>query len=151
MEAHFEQYAHEGNIFLKKTAEELGRGDDRQHAFRVIKAVFQALRDRITVEESMHFISELPMVLKAIYVNGWNITKERNDSSTVDDFLQEIMDQSQTPGRDFGNNAQEEVAAVFRVVKDYISPGEYAHVKTQLTPEIAKLLDMPNDSKTHDD
>lgn len=141
MENHFEQYAHEGNVFLKKVAERLNNSDDRQHAFRVVQAVFQALRDRISVEESMHLISELPMVLKAVYVNGWNINKERQDSSTLDEFLQEILDKSQTPGRDFGSDAREEVAAVFSVIKSYISPGEYAHVKGQLTPEIAELLE----------
>ncbi|MBK1441578.1 DUF2267 domain-containing protein [Parapedobacter sp. ISTM3] len=141
MENHFEQYAHEGNLFLKKVAEQLGTPDDRQHAFRVVQAVFQALRDRITVEESMHLISELPMVLKAIYVNGWNISKERRDSPTMDDFLQEITANSPTPGRDFGSNPKDGAAAVFRVIKDYVSPGEYEHVKGQLTPEIAELLE----------
>lgn len=141
MENHFEQYAQEGNVFLKKVAEQLNRPEDRQHAFRVVQAVFQALRDRITVEESMHLISELPMVLKAVYVNGWNINKERQESSTLAEFLQEILANSSAPGRDFGSDPKDEAAAVFRVIKAYISPGEYAHVKGQLTPEIADLLE----------
>lgn len=142
MEHHFEQYVEEGNVFLKKVAEQLDTPDDRQHAFRVVQAVFQALRDRITVEESMHLISELPMILKAVYVNGWKIPKERRDSSTIEEFLQEVLERSQTPGRDFGSDPRKEVVAVFRVIREYVSPGEYAHVKGQLTPEIAELLEV---------
>jgi Uncharacterized conserved protein len=142
MEHHFEQYVEEGNVFLKKVAEQLDTPDDRQHAFRVVQAVFQALRDRITVEESMHLISELPMILKAVYVNGWKISKERRDSSTIEEFLQEVLERSQTPGRDFGSDPRKEVVAVFRVIREYVSPGEYAHVKGQLTPEIAELLEV---------
>ncbi|SFB85110.1 Uncharacterized conserved protein, DUF2267 family [Parapedobacter composti] len=141
MEHHFEKYAEEGNLFLKKVAAELGAPDDRQRAFRLIQAVFQALRDRITVEESMHLIAELPMILKAVYVNGWNISEERRGSSTVDEFLNEILEKSRAPERDFGDNPEEGVAAVFRVIRKYVSPGEYAHVKGQLTPEIATLLE----------
>src|SRR5690606_18960502 len=142
MEHHFEQYVEEGNVFLKKVAEQLDTPYDRQHAFRVVQAVFQALRDRITVEESMHLISELPMILKAVYVNGWKISKERRDSSTIEEFLQEVLERSQTPGRDFGSDPRKEVVAVFRVIREYVSPGEYAHVKGQLTPEIAELLEV---------
>lgn len=141
MESHFENYAKEGNEFINKVAEQLGAPGDKARAFRVTQAVLHALRDRIIIEESMHLISELPMVLKAMYVNGWNISKERNSSSTLDDFLSDIWNETKTADADFGSNPEEEVRAVFRVIKSCISAGEIEHVKGQLTPEIAQLLE----------
>ncbi|HEY1009872.1 MAG TPA: DUF2267 domain-containing protein [Daejeonella sp.] len=141
MEAHFENYAQEGNVFLKNVAAELGSPDDMGHAFRVTQAVFHALRDRITIEESMHLISELPMALKGMYVNEWNISKKRSDSETADEFLNEILNETRTADIDFGSSAREEARAVFRVIRSCVSPGEMEHVKGQLTPEIAELME----------
>ena len=93
------------------------------------------------IEESMQLISELPMVLKAMYVNGWNIAKERNDSSTLDEFLNDISNETRTAEADFGSSPKEEVKAVFRVIKNSISAGELEHVRGQLTPEIAELIE----------
>ena len=141
MESYFENYAKEGNEFLKRVANELGVPGDKERAFRVTQAVFHALRDRIMIEESMQLISELPMVLKAMYVNGWNIAKERNDSSTLDEFLNDISNETRTAEADFGSSPKEEVKAVFRVIKNSISAGELEHVRGQLTPEIAELIE----------
>ncbi|WP_423147817.1 DUF2267 domain-containing protein [Rubrolithibacter danxiaensis] len=123
-------------------ATELGASDDMEHAFRVTQAVFHGLRDRITIEESMHLISELPMALKAMYVNEWNISKKRNDSSTLHEFLKEISNETRTAEIDFGSNPKEEAPAVFRVIRNCVSQGEMEHVKGQLTPEIAELMEM---------
>ena len=141
MESHFENYAKEGNEFINEVADQLGTPGDTGHAFRVTQAVFNALRDRIMVEESMHLISELPMVLKAMYVNGWNISKERKHSSTRDDFLSDIWNETQTADADFGSNPEEGVRAVFRAIKSCISAGEMEHVRGQLTTEIDQLIE----------
>lgn len=139
--ANFEMYAQEGNEFLKQVAIELGSEDDREHAFRVTQAVFHALRDRITIEESMNLISELPMMLKALYVHEWDISQERKRYSSRHEFLKEVSAETQTGGIDFGSNPKEESQAVFRAVRTYISEGEMANVKGQLPKDIADLME----------
>ena len=141
MATHFEMHAQEGNEFLKKVARELGSEDDHEHAFRVTQAVFHALRDRITIEESMHLISELPMALKAIYVHDWNIAQDRKRSGTRHEFLKEVSDETRSAEIDFGSNPKEEVQAVFRAIRNCVSEGEIANVKGQLPREIAELIE----------
>ena len=142
MEHHFEKYMQEGNLFLKKVAMELGTPDDRDHAFRVLQAVFYTIRDRITPEESLHLISELPMAIKGLYVHNWKIHDKPKKYETKAEFLDEVCNSILTDEVDFVSNAEEEVNAIFRVLKSCISEGEIKHVKGQLTPEIARLLDV---------
>jgi uncharacterized protein (DUF2267 family) len=141
MEHHFEGYVQEGNRFLKKLAEELGSPGDQGHAFRVLQAVFHAIRDRITPQESLHLISELPMAIKALYVNSWKIHDKPKKYETKAEFLDVVCNSILTAEIDFGSSAEKEVRAVFRVLKSYVSEGEMNHVKGQLTAEIAELLE----------
>ena len=141
MEHHFENYAKEGNAFLKRVADELGAPDDTEHAFRVLQAVFRTIRDRITPQESLHLISELPMVIKAIYVHDWKIHDRPKKYETKAEFLNEVYNAINTSEVDFGSRVEEEVQRVFRALKSFVSEGELQHVKGQLTPEIAEMLD----------
>jgi uncharacterized protein (DUF2267 family) len=140
MASHFENYAHEGNKFINRIADEMGYPKDHELAFRITRAVFRALRDRITVEESMHLISELPMALKAVYVEGWDITRRRTTYTTKQDMLVDIIGQLQTGLLDFAFEPEEKVKAVFHVLRDSISEGEIQHIISQLNPEMAELL-----------
>lgn len=141
MAAHFENYAQEGNAFLKELAIALGTPDDHEHAFRVMQAVFHTLRDRITMQESLHLISELPMALKAVYVNNWSFRDKPEKYETKAEFFERIRDVNLTDEIDFGGNPENEVKAVFNVLAQKISSGEMGHVKGQLPAEIAELVE----------
>ena len=137
------KYVEELNLFLKNVAQELGNPGDTDHAGRVTVAVLHTLREKISVEESMHFISQLPMILKGIYVDGWGISRERNNADTLDEFLDDIRQYNPGfAGRDFGNNqqARENVKAVLRVMQNYVSEGEMNHIREQLPKPIAEAL-----------
>lgn len=143
MASNFEKYAQEGNLFIKKVADELGIPHDIDHAFRVTQAVLHTLRDRITIEESQHLISQLPMAIKAVYVHDWKLGKKREKYETRQEFLNSIYEHGgRTVGRDFDDEPQAKIQAVFRVIKNYVSEDEIAHVKNQLPQEIAELLEV---------
>jgi uncharacterized protein (DUF2267 family) len=138
------KYVEEVNLFLKQVAQELGNPGDIDHAGRVTTSVLHTLRERISVEESIHLISQLPMILKGIYVDGWDISRELSQSDTLDEFLDDIREHNmRTAGRDFGNDQQtrDNVRAVLRVMKNYVSEGELNHIKEQLPKSIAELFD----------
>ena len=142
--ANIGKYVEEANRFFKEVALELQQPDDIALASRVTTAVLHTLRERLTVEESMHLISNLPMILKGIYVDGWKITKDAYGADTLDEFLNEVREHSaQTPGRDFGNNqmARETVKAVIRVLRQYVDDGEIRHIRQQLPEGVAVLFD----------
>jgi uncharacterized protein (DUF2267 family) len=73
MALEFEKYAMKGNEFINLLAHRLG-DTDRDRAARILRSVFRALRNHLTVEESMELLSHLPMILKGVYVDGWKIS-----------------------------------------------------------------------------
>jgi len=46
--------------WLPELADELGRPGDRRHAFRVLRAVLHALRDRLTVDAAASTVRRTP-------------------------------------------------------------------------------------------
>lgn len=126
---------------MNDLADRLGNPEDTATAGRVATAVFGGIRDRIPVAESFHFISQLPLILKGVYVDGWNISRERSESRTMADFIDDIRGQSpRTQSRDFGNDqeAQDRIRQVFRSLQEYISPGQMEHLKNSLPRSIAE-------------
>ena len=140
----FQQYAEEGNRFLNNLAASLGNPDDTAHASRVMQAIFGAIRDRITPEQSMHLISQLPMALKAVYVDGWKMTKERSSVKTETEFFDEVRANSRrAAARDFGNDQQirEIIRMFFSVLRNYVDEGELRHISQQLPEGVAVLFE----------
>jgi uncharacterized protein (DUF2267 family) len=74
MALEFERYAQKGNEFINLLAQRLGDDTDRDRAARILRSVFRALRNHLTIEESMELLSHLPMALKGVYVDGWKIS-----------------------------------------------------------------------------
>lgn len=144
MSDNIDKFAKKGREFLNSVALELGRPNDQNYALRVISAVFKAIRDRITTEESFHLISQLPLYVKALYVDGWKPSKNIYSVNTLEKFLEEVRNNSpRTADRDFATleETKEAVEAVFTVIKQYATPGEIDHIKAQLPEEIAELLE----------
>ncbi|HYC39241.1 MAG TPA: DUF2267 domain-containing protein [Chitinophagaceae bacterium] len=137
------KYLEEANVFFRDVAIELGNPQDTDHAFRVSVALFHTLRDRITTQESMHVISQLPMILKGLYVDGWKIHDEVDRTDTLHEFLDAVRSHSlRNAGRDFGNDQQavDNLSAVIRVLRRYVSEGEMRHIRQQLPQPIAELF-----------
>lgn len=137
----FEEYAPEANKFLKEVAEELGQPEDTDHAYRVMKSVFHTMRDILTPEESLRLIAQLPLAIKGLYVDGWQLqVKDRIRSMPA--FLQALREKSdRSAGRDFGNDetAKHHTKCVLNVVKRHVATGEVQHVIDQFPMELAEL------------
>lgn len=137
----FEQYVNEGRKFVKEISQEIGNPDDTDRAERVMTAVFHTLRDLLSPEESLHLISQLPMLIKAVYVNGWHLNT-KNRIRSMDEFIECLMLQSpRTAAMDFGNDerAKEQTKAVLRVLKRHVSVGEIQHMIDQFPLELTEL------------
>jgi len=128
----FEAYIDSTRIFISDVASELGTPQDIDRAFRVTRAVFAALRERLTKEESFDLISQLPFLLKALYIDGWNPSRQKvAEGRHISDFVATVRQADmRSMSKDFGNDhsAQTSIEAVFRVLKQKISNGEVAHI-----------------------
>ncbi len=137
----FEKYAMKGNEFLNRLASNLG-SNDRDHAARIVRSTFRVLRNHITVEESFQLLSQLPMALKSVYVEGWKLSDHRK-IKTIDDLVIEIIqEEGNAAWRDF--NSKEEILEALRAVigtlKTYVSSGEIDQVLGTLPRQIQGLF-----------
>jgi len=139
MTLNFEKYAAKGNEFLNKLAVRLGDAENRDRAGRVLKCVLRALRNRISIEESLQLISQLPMVIKAVYVDGWKLNHEFVRIKTIEDFSAEVMKEDGAAAwRDFSSveEATDAIEAVMKTLADYVSAGELHDIIDLMPREI---------------
>ena len=135
----FEKYVQNSNIFLRDLAQELGDPEDRARAGRVLRSVLRAFRNRLTHEESMHLLAQLPMCIKALYVDGWKLSRSPQKIKHVDEFIKEVMKQdARRAQKDFKNeeDAAEATRAVFRVIKRHVSDGEAQDIEAELPRQL---------------
>ena len=137
----FDQFAQDANKFVKEVAAELDNGNDTDQAYRVTTVVLQSLRDLITTEESVHLLAQLPMFIKAVYVNDWHLPVTQRPK-TMNEFVELLRAKSgRTAEKDFGNNemAQERAKSVLKVMKQYVDPNETEDIISQFPVDLLEL------------
>jgi uncharacterized protein (DUF2267 family) len=143
MALNFNQYAVEGNTFLKEYAKEIGLSDNPESAGRILSAILHGLRSIISVEESLQLLAQLPMFLKAVYVNGWSIKTNKNRVKNVEGFIDLIRSfDGKTSLYDFKSNeiAEDYIYSTFRVLKRYVSSGEMEDIRGELPKRLKRLI-----------
>lgn len=144
MALNFNQYAQEGNAFLNEYAKQLGIGKDTEKAGRIFVSTMHALREIISVEESLQFIAQLPMFLKGAYVNGWNPKKRKPGIKHVDEFI-ELVKQFDGPSaiHDYGEEndlAETYIDVTFLFLRRYVSLGEMEDIRNELPKDLKSLI-----------
>lgn len=137
----FDQFAQDGNKFMREVAAELDNGNDTDQAYRVTTVVLHALRDLITTEESVHLLAQLPMFIKAVYVHDWHLPVTQRPK-TMNEFVELLRTKSgRTAEKDFGNSvmAQDRAKAVLKVMKQYVDPNETEDIIGQFPVDLLEL------------
>src|SRR5439155_19096467 len=98
----FDRTIQETNIWLGEIADDLG--PDRQVAYRVLRAVLHALRDRLTVEQAAHLSAQLPMLIRGIYYESYQPAKTPNTARSRIEFRDAVRGELNNipPGRSGG-------------------------------------------------
>lgn len=131
----FESTIHVTNTWLGELDQELGR-HDRHQAYRILRAVLIALRDRLTVEEATDLGAQLPMLVRGFYYEGWNPSKTPTRERNLQAFLNHIAGnlQEATDG-----DPEDAARAVFGLLSRHVTAGEIDHVKGSLPKDVQKL------------
>jgi len=141
MALNFNQYATDANSFIKEYAEKL-EIEDHNKAGRILSAILHGLREVISTEESLQFIAQLPMFLKAVYVNGWSGHKKQRVKSMIEfiDLINRL--DGVTSEYDFGSDEEtiKYIKTTFLVLRKYVSLGELRDVRTELPKELKSLI-----------
>lgn len=148
MTLNFDKYAQTGKEFVSRVASELGDANNTSKASRILRSTLHVLRDQSTPEESLQFISQLPMFIKAVFVDGWKIGSKKGRVRHLDDFVAEMHRSHQQAYRtddldDFidKEDCAHAIEAVFRVLKDYVSEGELEDFRLTLPVDLRGLVD----------
>jgi uncharacterized protein (DUF2267 family) len=120
---------------LKEIGEQIG--PDRHRCYQALRAVLFTLRDRLTPDEAAHLASQLPMLVRGIYYEGYRPAGKPDRIRSRDEFLQRIgehLEQTRPLGAD------DAARAVFKILDHYLDPGEIAEVKQSLPQDIRTLF-----------
>jgi len=121
--------------WLGELGAELGR-DDPQQAYRMLRAVLMALRDRMTVEEATDFGAQLPMLIRGFYYEGWNPSKTPSGERDRQSFLERVAE-NLMPNVD--GDPEQVTRAVFKVIQNHVTAGEIQDVKSNLPSDVQTL------------
>jgi len=137
----FEQYESDATKFVGEVSRELDNQGNHQASVRIMTSVMHVIRDILTFEGSLHLISQLPLLIKGIYVSGWHLgVKEKIKDK--DQLIESLLLQNPRTGPgDFGTDekALNNVMAIIRVLQRHVSPGEIDDMKAQFPMELKEL------------
>lgn len=131
----FDETVHLTNAWLKDVMTRLGT-DDRQYAYLALRSTLHALRDRLPRDSAAHLASQLPMLVRGFYYDGWKPSATPTMERHTDEFLAHVGEAFQ---RDPTADPEVMARSVFAVLADRLTPGEVRKVVHLLPGEIRAL------------
>src|SRR6185295_12729560 len=126
----FDRASHRANQWLDDLNAELG-WEERYDAYIALRAVLQALRDVLPLEEIVDFGAQLPMVVRGFYYEGWTGAA---DGHLVDRGAFVAVVSEQLAEAFLDPDGEGVARAVFRMLARRVSDGEIYHVGRRLPP-----------------
>jgi uncharacterized protein (DUF2267 family) len=132
----FDRSVQKSNEWLKDLMERLG-SDDRRDAYRVLRAYFHLLRDRLTVDEAAQLAAQLPTLLRGVFYDGWDPSGTPETYRDRETFLSRLAERAQLAGP---TEAAVAAQAATEVLRARIAEGEVEDVLQVLPSSIRTLL-----------
>jgi len=122
-------------IWITDLTRELG-WDEPERAYHALRAVLHALRDRLSVQEAADLASQLPMLVRGFYYEGWSPSGKPLRERKREEFLAHVA--SAFRG-DLRIDPEQVTRTVFKVIEMHVTSGEVEDVKANLPKEIRAL------------
>src|SRR5690625_7172010 len=94
------------------------------------------LRDRIHMGESLDLLSQLPMILKGLYVENWQHHEQSPlQYETLEEMARQVEELQSKYGEDQFNwemSTEDIIGVILSSLDPYISQGQWDHIKAQL-------------------
>jgi uncharacterized protein (DUF2267 family) len=124
------------NIWLDEMMEEL-YWSDKNKGYRAMRVVLAALRDRLPVTEAAHLASQLPMLLRGMFYDGWQpLRNTETKKRSKKEFLELVNSQF---SEDYDADDERIVRACFRTLTHHVSAGEIKDVQRVMPDEFMTL------------
>jgi uncharacterized protein (DUF2267 family) len=130
----FEHTIEVTHIWLNDLADRLA-WTDQNRAYRALRAVLHALRDRLAVNDASHLAAQLPMLIRGLYYEGYHPSDKPLRERSKQEFLDHV-------GREFVDtefDIERVTRAVLQVLAKHITAGEVDKVKKALPDGIRAL------------
>ncbi len=124
------------NIWLNDLMDRM-EWDDKQRAYRLLRATLHATRDRLSPDEVAHLGAQLPMLIRGIYYEGWHPAGKPLKVRSREEFVGNVEKAFESSPLSFPD---ESVSAVFALLCDKISDGEMEDVRLALPKHIRELF-----------
>jgi len=134
----FDETLHTTQTWLHELESRLAL-DDRQAAYRVLRAGLHTLRDALEVIESAHLSAQLPMLIRGIYFEGWRPSATPHRFRDREEFLA-AMKKALGPRSDIPPEAA--MGQLVEVMRMHVSEGEMEDVR-RCVPEAYRDLLKP--------
>lgn len=85
----FDTTIQQSNRWLKAMMSELVT-EDRHAAYVALKATLQALRDRVGPENAVHFGAQLPLLMRGVLFENWQLAGTPSDEQTAEAFVARV-------------------------------------------------------------
>lgn len=114
--------------------------EEPEQAYAYLRAVLHALRDRMTVEEAAHFGSQLPMLVRGFYFEGWRPALAPNEFETADAFHARVQESLGGAPLRSSVSIVDGTRAVLELLDAEVDEGQMKHVRAQLPGDLAEEL-----------
>jgi uncharacterized protein (DUF2267 family) len=130
-----ERSVHKTNEWLNGIRDELGQ-EDREEAWRILKADLQVLRDQLTIDEAAQFAAQLPLVLRGAFYEGFDPGHQAKVRHR-DEFLALFAERAALSD---STDAERALGAATSVLSSHITPGELDDLAAQLPSDLRSVL-----------
>lgn len=135
----FDESLHRTHDWLREL-ELLAGLDNQAQAYSILREVLHALRDRLSPDEAADLASELPMIVRGFYYEGYQPSKTPTKHRTREAFFNTLREQTRRintldPGVAVG--------CVFKLLSHRISEGEINDIRHVLPKELREMWPRP--------
>jgi uncharacterized protein (DUF2267 family) len=130
-----DQTVQQTHIWLNEITERF-HGNKHQ-SMQILRAFLHTVRDHLQVDESAQFAAQLPLLVRGMYYEGWDPSKNLQKQRSADEFLERFLSETTLRPMD----ARDAVKAAATVVRSHVSAGEVEDVYQSLPRPVRELLD----------
>ena len=109
---------------------------NRKRAYKLLRETLHAIRDFLTVSETADLSAQLPLLIRAIFLDGWVPETTPLQPRSVDDFVARV---TQAFSQDPLIEPDVAIEAVFSLLRRQISFGEYRQVASAMRKPLRDL------------
>ncbi|WP_082636541.1 DUF2267 domain-containing protein [Legionella israelensis] len=113
---------------------DFGHFRDESQCYSVLRVVLHSLRDELPPEISAHLASQLPLVLKGVYYEGWNPSHPISKAKALEEFIEPFS----TELNQLNVNTKEAVTACMKFIKHKLGPDLAEKVMSSLPTSLRK-------------